>query len=343
MRKLYSLLAVVMILFGCSSNDGSKSVSRFEELKTLPADSVLSMAYKFYNRFRTTNDSTLLDSVSDYRGHFFARWKRTTDSICDGISMNGFLATELREMYYIVMEYEIKRKYDSVVRNKEKRQDTNLRKNSEKGINGLKNVTELLKKWNENPDSMRAAMNLADSIRAAGIMAISLDEAVAGLKNNHESFYFVQSLPVAYVDTAISSMTDFDEIKIFSINKWKKAYSSCLEKTPMGQQVLVLNKEYESLLNNFMKTNIHEDRRERYTFRTEKYPFWNSLIPVVPHHWGDDFHFNSFPVINNVVFNKTHDMAMLDVMVGFSNGNYYYLSKRSGKWKLVKCKDGWVS
>ncbi len=66
------------------------------------------------------------------------------------------------------------------------------------------------------------------------------------------------------------------------------------------------------------------------------------VISVVPHHWGDGFHFDSFPAILQAVFNKTHDMAMLNVMDGFSSGDYYYLSKNKGKWKFVKYRYGWM-
>ena len=73
-----------------------------------------------------------------------------------------------------------------------------------------------------------------------------------------------------------------------------------------------------------------------------KYPFWYPMISIVPHHSGDDFHFNSFPVIQSAVFNKSHDRVKLRVMQSFNSGSFYYLSKRSGKWEVVRCRDGWV-
>ena len=111
----------------------------------------------------------------------------------------------------------------------------------------------------------------------------------------------------------------------------------------MGQQILVLNEEYESLLNNFMKANVHESRQERYTFLPIKYPFWYPMIYVMPHHSGDGFHFESFPAMGRALFNKNHDMVILSVEESFNSGNYYYLAKKNGKWKLVMHKDGWVA
>ena len=67
------------------------------------------------------------------------------------------------------------------------------------------------------------------------------------------------------------------------------------------------------------------------------------MISVVPHHSGDDYHFNSFPTIWSAVFNKTHDMVMLNVEESFNNGGSYYLSKKNGKWELVMHKRGWVA
>jgi hypothetical protein len=111
----------------------------------------------------------------------------------------------------------------------------------------------------------------------------------------------------------------------------------------MGQKVLILNKEYESLLNNFMKANVHESRQERYTFLPIKYPFWYPMIYVMPHHSGDGFHFESFPAMGRALFNKNHDMVILSVEESFNSGSFYYLAKKNGKWRLIMHKDGWVA
>ena len=68
---------VALFLCGCSqtSEEDVKRAKRFEALKELPLDTVLSRAYKFYEQFQATNDTLLRDSMDDYRDHFFARWE----------------------------------------------------------------------------------------------------------------------------------------------------------------------------------------------------------------------------------------------------------------------------
>ena len=366
---------VMMFLYGCSQTNEEEvqKAKRFEALKVLPLDTVLTRAYKFYEQFQATGDTLLRDSMNDYRDHFFARWKLTSDSLCGTVPADDSLAADLREIYKVVMEFYTKRKY-SYVRDREK-QDS------------IQNALyEMRKKgWEENPDSMRAVQEKQDSIRKAtfqnmldGLLArkerrkeyedsiravrnkqdsiwsaeigsFPLEEAVSSLKkdsnNEFNQIYFVQTMKVFYTDTSASDMNELDKIDQHRIERdaWKETKSACLNKTPMGQQILVLNKEYESLLNDFMKANVHESRQERYTFLPIKYPFWYPMISVMPHHSGDDFYFESFPAIGRALFNKTHDMVILSVEETFNSGSYYYLSKKNGKWKLVMHKRGWVA
>ncbi len=369
------VLLMAMFLGGCSqtNEEDVQKAKRFEALKGLPLDTVLTRAYKFYEQFQATGDTLQRDSMDDYRDHFFARWKLTSDSLCGTVPADDSLAAELREIYKVVMEFYTKRMY-SYVRDREK-QDS------------IQNALyEMRKKgWEENPDSMRAVVekedsiqkakiqnmldgllarkerrkeyedsiravrNKQDSIWSAEIGSIPLEEALTGLKKDSNSvynyIYFVQTMEVFYVDTSASDMNELDKIDHHRIKRdaKKETKSACLSKTPMGQQVLVLNKEYYSLLNNFMKVNVHESRQERYTFLPIKYPFWYPMISVVPHHSGDDFQFESFPNMGTALFNKTHDLVILSVEESFNSGSYYYLAKKNGKWELVMYKHGWVA
>lgn len=340
------VLLMAMFLGGCSQSneDEVRKAKRFEELKGLPLDTVLTRAYKFYEQFQATGNTLLRDSMDDYRNHFFARWELTSDSLCGTVAPDDSLAADLRDIYEVVLEFNAKRMYRYIL-DREKRdtlEDTlnETRKNA-KPIDPI-DVDEVLKRWNS--DSMRTVRERADSIYAVKIRAIPLDEALNRLKEDSSSIYnyayFVQTLEVLYVDTAVADMKELDvHIKR---NAWKEANCACMGKSLAGQRRVVLSNEYNTLLNNFMKANVHESRQERYTFRPNKYPFWYPMISIVPHHSGDDFHFNSFPVIQSAVFNKSHDMVKLRVMQSFNSGSFYYLSKRSGKWEVVRCRDGWV-
>lgn len=374
-----SILLMAMFLFGCSSEkvpsneDEVRKAKRFEELKELPLDTVLTRAYKFYEQFQATGDTLLRDSMDDYRNHFFARWKRSTDSLCGTIPADDSLAAELREIYEVVMTFNIKRKYHYVLdREKQDSLQNALYEMRKKGWeenpdsmravqekqdsirkatiqNMLDGLLARKKGRKENEDSIRAVRNKQDSVWTAEIWSIPLEEAMAGLKkdstNVFNQIYFVQTMEVFYADTSASDMNELDKIDQHRIKRdaWKGTKSACLSKTPMGQQILVLNEEYESLLNNFMKANVHESRQERYTFLPIKYPFWYPMIYVMPHHSGDGFHFESFPAMGRALFNKNHDMVILSVEESFNSGSYYYLAKKNGKWELVMHKDGWVA
>jgi len=319
-------VALVALLCGCSESneDDLKSAKRFEELKALPLDTVLSRAFAFYEQYQATNDTLLRDSMNDYKSHFFARWKRSTDSLCGTIPADDSLAADLRGINEAVSkyfyEYHLKHMYWLMLDSA--RHESLLRK-----VDRTQKV-ELTApgwKWETKED------------HEAAIMGIPFKDALSVLKKDSTSMfkvaYFVQNSQVRYVDTVAADMESFQKIDPFDIKRdeWKETKSACMEKTPIGQQVLVLNKEYESLLNNFMKTKARGNRR---------FLMWE--IPVSPRFWDDDFFFHSFPNISSAVFNKSRDMVNLNVSDGYGHGSFYYLSKRSGKWEVVMLRDGWI-
>ena len=321
--------AFVALLCGCSQSneEGVKSAKRFEELKTLPLDTVLSRALAFYEQYQATNDTLLRDSMNDYKSHFFARWKRSTDSLCGTIPADDSLATDLREINEAVLkyllEYHIKHMYWHTL-------DIAKRKSLLVMVDSTQKV-DLTGWWT-------AANEENDSIQETAIMGIPFEEALLSvLKMDSVStlkiIYFVQKLQIRYVDTVAADMKALQKIDLFHIKRdvMKEVKSACMQKTPIGQQVLVLNKEYESLLNNFMKTKAHGDRR---------FLMWE--IPVLSHLWDDDFSFNSLPTVYDAVFNKNRDMVVLKVSDGYGQGSFYYLSKLSGKWEVVMIRNGWI-
>lgn len=321
-----SILLMAMFLCGCSQSneDEVRKAKRFEALKGLPLDTVLTRAYKFYEQFQATGDTLLRDSMNDYRDHFFARWELTSDSLCGTVAPDDSLAADLREINEAVskyfFEYHIKHMYWFML-------DTAKRESLLGKVDSTQKVELTAPGW-------RWDTREEDEVT---IMGIPFEEALSVLKKDSTSVfkvvYFIQTLQVHYVDTVAADMNALLKIDLFGIkqSERKEAKSACMEKTPIGQQVLVLNKEYESLLNNFMKTRAHGDRR-----------FLMREIPVLPRFWEDDFSFHSYPTIVSAVFNKNHDMVSLNVSDGYGRGGFYYLSKRSGKWEVVKRRDGWV-
>lgn len=339
MKELFFIcFFAVALLCGCSESneEGVKSANRFEELKTLPLDTVLSRALAFYEQFQATNDTLLRDSMNDYKSHFFARWKRSTDSLCATIPADDSLAAELREIYEAVLKYysELYLKhiywYNKL--------DTARRESLLVMVDSTQKIELSGPRWANEKNYF---------IREAAIMSIPFDEVLSALKKDSlsrsnvayrsnvvyfvEIAYFVQSLRVRYIDTVAADMEALQKIDPFGI-KWsegKEAISACMEKTPIGQQVLVLNKEYKSLLNNFMKTKTRRD--SHFLFRE---------ISVLSHFWSGYFPFHSFPTVLRAIFNKNRDMVNLYVDDGYIQG-LFDLSKRSGKWEVVMFRSEW--
>ena len=316
---------MALFLCGCSqtNEEDVKRAQRFEALKGLPLDTVLSRAYKFYEQFQATGDTLLRDSMDDYRDHFFARWELTSDSVCRTVPADDSLAAELREIYKVVMTFQTKFFYWESLDDAQR----------ESFLNNTDSYGKL-KILNGDSDLLNAL-----------IMDIPLEEAVSGLKKAYsiyDSIYFVRRMHVLYVDTSASDMNELDKIDIFDVrrNKMKEAKLACMDKTPSGQKVLILTKEYESLLKNSMDAKVDWKHRDRSLLLKIQY-FWHPKIFVVPHFWGG-FIFESSPIISKAVFNKNHDLVILDVGNG-DHGWYYYLSKKNGKWKLIKIKNGWIS
>ena len=326
-------LLMAMFLCGCSQSneDEVRKAKRFEELKGLPLDTVLTRAYKFYEQFQATGDTLLRDSMDDYRGHFFARWELTSDSLCGMVAPDDSLAMELREIYNVVLEFYAKNTYWYTL---DKTQRESLVKKDSVPLIELTEPSGNLKDLEDNTYLINAV--IAD---------IPLKEAVSGLKKAYsiyDSIYFVQKMNVMYFDTSASDTNEMDKIDMFHARRdgRKEAKVACMDKTPMGHKVLVLSKEYKTLMNDFMNAKVDWEHRDRPLLRKIQ-SFWIPKIIVVPLFWGG-FLLESPPIISNAVFNKSHDLVILDVGEG-DQGWYYYLSKKNGKWELVKVKLGWIS
>ncbi len=324
---------MAMFLCGCSQSneDEVRKAKRFEELKGLPLDTVLTRAYKFYEQFQATGDTLLRDSMDDYRGHFFARWELTSDSLCGMVAPDDSLAMELREIYNVVLEFYAKNTYWYTL---DKTQRESLVKKDSVPLIELTEPSGNLKDLEDNTYLINAV--IAD---------IPLKEAVSGLKKAYsiyDSIYFVQRMNVMYFDTSASDTNEMDKIDMFHARRdgRKEAKVACMDKTPMGHKVLVLSKEYKTLMNDFMNAKVDWEHRDWPLLRKIQ-SFWIPKIIVVPLFWGG-FLLESPPIISNAVFNKSHDLVILDVGEG-DQGWYYYLSKKNGKWELVKVKLGWIS
>ena len=173
-------LMLAALLCGCSESneDDLKSAKRFEELKALPLDTVLSRAFAFYEQYQATNDTLLRDSMNDYKSHFFARWKRSTDSICTTVPADDSLAADLREINEAVskyfFEYHIKHMYWFML-------DTARRESLLEMVDSTKKVELTAPGWRWDTREEDEAT----------IMGIPFEEALSVLKKDSTSVFKV--------------------------------------------------------------------------------------------------------------------------------------------------------
>ena len=209
---LLPIIVFVALLCGCSQSneDDVRSAKRFEELKALPLDTVLSRAFAFYEQFQATNDTLLRDSMNDYKSHFFARWKLSTDSLCGTVAPDDSLAAELREINEAVskyfFEYHIKHMYWFML-------DTAKRESLLGKVDSTQKVELTAPGWRWDTREEDEAT----------IMGIPFEEALSVLKKDSTSVfkvvYFIQTLQVHYVDTVAADMNALLKIDPFGIKQ----------------------------------------------------------------------------------------------------------------------------
>ena len=266
------VLLMAMFLCGCSQSneDEVRKAKRFEALKGLPLDTVLTRAYKFYEQFQATGDTLSRDSMNDYRDHFFAKWELSSDSLCGTIAPDDSLAAELRDIYEVVMTFQTKFFYWESLDDAQR----------ESFLNNTDSYGKL-KILNGDSDLLNAL-----------IMDIPLEEAVSGLKKAYsiyDSIYFVRRMRMFYVDTSASDMNELDKIDIFDVrrNKMKEAKLACMDKTPSGQKVLILTKEFETLLKNSMDAKVDWKHRDRSLLQKIQYFDWRGEMDVTSQDAGE--------------------------------------------------------
>lgn len=184
-------------------------------------------------------------------------------------------------------------------------------------------------RWRRATDSICAAVPADDSLAAdlREINAAVMRYLVQQENRRAESIYYAQLLQVNYKDASSSG-------------RMEKKKSACMKGTPMGQKVIALSEQYETILNKFMNANAQGGLREGFDV---KKAFFLPLIEVQQKHRGNGYHFESFPAVVDITFNAGHDKAEVAVRRSFYSGSHYELSKNDGKWEVVRQTSRWMN
>ncbi len=67
----------------------------------------------------------------------------------------------------------------------------------------------------------------------------------------------------------------------------------------------------------------------------------DTLLTIVPDHWGDGWHFISHPEISQILFNKDLNEAIVAFRIGYEGG-YADLKKENDSWKIITSFMWWV-
>lgn len=280
---------------------------KMRELKVDPVGSPLVKSYETFVVLQEAKDSSLIDSIRFLRRTFFEQWKHESDSICGTVGASDSMAFEIRSIYEAALRLDIEEEYDFELKMRD-----SLHYEERKDVSFEKKV-----------EYLRANIN-------KGVMAR----------------FFVVENQVAYLVTPTKTLEELTTIvhsrsPFYGGENRKVSNMACMEKNPMGQEMLVLTKKYSTLLDAFM--GVSREHQSWFSSGSNlKAAFLKPAISVWPEHWGNGFHYESFPAIMSVVFNENRTLAILNVMACFNGGGFYSLEKRDGVWKAIAYKRTWI-
>lgn len=278
---------------------------KMRELKDDPAGASLAKSYEMFAALlkQENMDSSLADSVRLSRRAFFEQWKLESDSICGSQDTGGGLSHEIRAVYEAALRFGFESDYDYLLKER-------------------------------------------DSLHYEARKDIPFEDKVEYLKSVGyvvPHFFVVENQIAYFVKPAktLKVLEAFADSIQGESGSYKVANMACMDKNPMGQETLVLTQKYSTLLDAFM--GVSREHRSWFSSGSNlKAAFLEPAISVWPEHWGNGFHYESFPAIMSVVFNENRTLAILNVMSSFNGGGYYSLEKRDGVWKAITYKRTWI-
>lgn len=279
------------------------STKKMRELKVDPVGSPLVKSYETFVVSQEAKDSSLIDSIRFLRRTFFEQWKLESDSICGSLDTDGGPSHEIRTVYEAALRFGFESDYDYLLKER-------------------------------------------DSLHYEARKDIPFEDKVEYLKSVGyvvPHFFVVENQIAYFVKPAktLKALEAFANSLQGESGSYKVANMACMDKNPMGQETLVLTQKYSTLLDAFM--GVSREHRSWFSSGSNlKAAFLEPAISVWPEHWGNGFHYESFPAIMSVVFNENRTLAILNVMSSFNGGGYYSLEKRDGVWKAIAYKRTWI-
>ena len=113
-------------------------------------------------------------------------------------------------------------------------------------------------------------------------------------------------------------------------------------------KVLFLTSDYAHYLNKFLKKKhyklgyggIMNPARAKGS-AIYKQEFLNSKLLIIHGHWGGNWHLETHPYINNIIFNKDLTLAKINFRIGYQGGESIYL-KKDGNWITKSSEITWI-
>jgi hypothetical protein len=102
------------------------------------------------------------------------------------------------------------------------------------------------------------------------------------------------------------------------------------------KQVLILTKKYEDILNEYLLNSIFGNKKkfDEADFRLvhTKRAFLLPGIEIATEHWGNGWHYITFPEVFNIQFNQSFSKAIINFRSAWNGGGDAKYEKQNGKW-----------
>jgi len=76
--------------------------------------------------------------------------------------------------------------------------------------------------------------------------------------------------------------------------------------------------------------------------RKEKLAYLNSVLDILPGHWGTGWHFETHPIAGNLVLSSDHQRAIVEFRAGYGGGEAYLKKDARGNWIQVSRHESWM-
>ncbi len=102
------------------------------------------------------------------------------------------------------------------------------------------------------------------------------------------------------------------------------------------KQVLILTKKYEDILNEYLLGSVFGSKKKfdetDFSMMHMKRAFLLPGIEIATEHWGNGWHYITFPEVFNIQFNQSFSKAIINFRSAWNGGGDAKYEKQNGKW-----------